>query len=568
MHFAQKLLLLATYLQSVDSRAARTLQEQGTPCHKIMSCLFEKANTMVASQDGLVTSLEGIQSLLLVAAYHNHSGDLTLAWMAIHRANGIAQVLGMHRGNSAPFSHRPHQGEQDAPCARTLSVLLVDMDLYLSMMLGLPQSTGAIQQAVMREVDRESNPPLEQLRHVHCFVASQILQRSYVASPLHQNVHELDQQVQKAAAAMPSQWWLVPNMDVANREGQSILHGTNRLMIQVVHYHLLLRLHLPGMLGSSSDQRHDVSKMTATHSARELLARYIALRRADRIPFHCCGTDLVAFVAVTVLCLAHIDSRNHDQASPFNFSFLTHSRLGDRAVMEHAIELVQEASQEDSQTITSKVARMMRHLLDVEASSVGGTIYNATSAKGQDQEYDGGTELKASHHGLHIYIPWFGTIKFERGAISTLPPSANHQNDLHQSQPTHSRLSTMEGISQMKGNGIPNHWDRGMAHCDAPAATAGAQQLPSFQSKVDAVLHSQPGPPAEFQSTFETNEPQTSLSQESPWILGTEEDWNAQGVDIALLNSIFSSNESADAWQAFISEQPEPVPPRNATHIA
>ncbi|KAL2850096.1 NmrA-like family-domain-containing protein [Aspergillus pseudodeflectus] len=382
---ARKLLVLGTFLQGVLPSTIRSLGSFEQTYREIMIRVFDRATRLVTTNDELTGSAEGIECIMMEAMYQNYAGNLHRAWQATCRAAAVAQMLGLHRGLSSPSMKFLESETRTRFRPEYICFRLVQMDRYLSLMLGLPQSSLESRFGTIKVAGVEH--PMERMERIHCTIAGRILSRTDVEINDLAKVYEIDKLIQEAAAEMPPQWWLVPRFS----DSAELLPDTMRIMDQFTHHHLLVRLYLPYMLRSSSDHLYDHCKITALNASREILSRFIIFRTSNPAHFYCRGTDFLAFVATTVMCLAHIDSRNKtptNLGSPIKF--LAHSRPADRGMMERTAEIIE--------------------------SMATASVYSTSSCNADEGEHDGG--LAQEGKGLRIHIPYFGTIHFEKGAIS------------------------------------------------------------------------------------------------------------------------------------------------------
>ncbi|PYH99838.1 hypothetical protein BO71DRAFT_367866 [Aspergillus ellipticus CBS 707.79] len=419
---ARKLLVLGTFLQSAPPSSIEALGGFSTCYHDIMSRVVDRATRLVNTNEDLNGSVEGIECIMLEAMYHNYAGNLHRAWMAVHRAAAIVQIMGLHRGLISPCLKILEPETRAAFNPDTICLHLVVMDRYLSLMLGLPPTSLEARFATPTAL--EKCDPIDRMQRIHCVISGRILQRSNADVNNLAITQDIDRLLQKAAAEMPPKWWLVPTFDSDKGDGEILFHDTVRLMEQFWHYHLVIRLHLPYMLCSSSDRRYDASKSTVVTSSREILSRYVAFRTYNPAHFYCRGCDFLAFVATTVLCLVHIDSHSEDQkeydTSPFNA--LAHSRLSDCGMMERTLDIMQSMARTGTDEISSRLSPLIQQLLTIEANSANGTIYSTQSSSSDDDDIGCGGKLTNGGKGLNVHIPYFGTIKFEHGSISSQPP--------------------------------------------------------------------------------------------------------------------------------------------------
>ncbi|KAJ5606240.1 hypothetical protein N7510_009021 [Penicillium lagena] len=419
---ARKLLVLGVFLQAIPPSSIRGLGYVGTSIRSIMPRVVQRAISLVTTNEELIGSVEGIECIMLETMYQNYAGNLHRAWMAIRRAITVAQMMALHRGLASPSLKILDPETQVGFSPSQTYFRLAQMDRYLSIMLGLPHML--LEDRFCTPQVLEGLDPNERMQRIHCAVAGHILQRKNGDENDLVNIHEEDLLLHKAAAEMPPQWWLIPNFLSSDSEDTRLLRDTNRIMDQLTHYHLLLRLHLPYMLCSSSDHRYDHSRITAINASREILSRYIALRTSNPAQFYCRGCDFLAFMAITIICMAHITSQSQFQGCGelsglvTGVESLVHSRPSDRGYMERTLEIIESMACNDIDLIAYKLTRIIHHLLIIEANAAGGDLYHTSSSKDTEGglEYDG--RLTNSGKALHIQIPYFGAINFERGVIS------------------------------------------------------------------------------------------------------------------------------------------------------
>ena len=542
---ARKLLVLGTFLQAVLPPSTHDPADRGLPYRDVMSRVVETAIRLVTTNEDLICSVEGVECVMIEAMYQNYAGNPHRAWLAVHRAASIAQMMALHRGLHSPSLKILTPETRAAFDSDQICFRLVEMDSYLSLMLGLPRTSLEARFATPKAL--EGCQPVDRLPRIHCAMADRILRRN--ENNLSET-QEIDMVLQKAADDLPAQWWLMPDVSVSSSDGIKISHDTMRLMYQFSHYHLLTRLHLPYMLRSSTDHRYDHSKITAVNVSRETLARFVAFRTSNPAHFYCRGADFLAFVATTVLCLAYIDShrQRHDAAQGPStgtvFNFLAHSRPSDRGMMERTLEIIESMTRTENDTIATKIVRTLRPLLAIETNAASGIRINTNSSKddeGGELEYHG--KLTNDGKGLHVFIPYFGTINFERRAISksfsAVPPP--HEQD----------FATASVPDMSPFNNEPSERDQ--------EARSAHDYLPSYQTGSQSDDHNVPT--MQFRSIH-------SLPQDNGFsgfsgkaaqdLASFEDDWDMSGVDVALFDSLFrgtgiTNGVEGESWEQWMN---------------
>jgi Fungal Zn(2)-Cys(6) binuclear cluster domain len=558
---ARKLLILASYLQAFPPSGIQSLCHLGISYHDIMSRAVNTVHSLVNCNDDLVTSIEGIECITIESMYHNNAGNLRRAWVTMRRAMLIAQMMNLHRGGSLPSIKILERRTCINP--EYIWFRLVQADRYLSLMLGLPQ--GAPENDFFATAKAlEVCTPMERLQRIDCVVAGRILQRNEADINDLAAMQDIDNLLQEASMTMPPQWWLLPNLESTADHQTEHFHETMRIMDQLTHYHLVVRLHLPYVLRSLVDRKYEYSKITAVNASREVLARFVAFRISNPIGSYCRGIDFLVFIASTTLCLAHIDSHRHGKAfasdgeDGFCFSSLAHQRPSDRGMMECALESIQYMANASGDMIASKIATIFRHLLVIEVDAAGGSSYNTSSVSGEEGLECSG-ESSDGGNVLHINIPSVGTVKVERGGVSrsvmTMPSQGASTTSVSQAPSTNPRVSfSTSPLPETQDE----HTRQLLSMLDCPTRySIGDQSVnPEWQA---VPLHSGPLVPPQHSgsagkyrsiSSFHSDDVQAV----QPLILGLEggvEDWALQGVDTAFFDSLIRGSDLDAAERSY-----------------
>lgn len=438
---ARKLLLLATFLQAIPSLPTMKLDDLSIDPVEMMSRAVMTAHELVICNDELVASVEGIECIMLESLYENYRGQLRRAWLAARRATMIAQVLGLHRGTK-PVSVSGIDSNSDQVWFQ-----LVRLDRYLSLILGLPQSSFEDSFATVEAL--ETCKEVERMQRLTCVAGGRILRRSFTEMYSSKVTDEIDDLLQEASTSMLPQWWLMPTLTATTGYMQTV-NETLRFMDQFTHYHLLLQLHLPYLLSTSAERKHIYSKMTAISASREVLSRYVAFRTYHATGNYCRGVDFLAFISSTALCIAHINQSLSTTKGDDTLAFLKHQRRSDRGMMERALEITQ--GQVDLQDAVSiKLATLLQHLLAKEADAAAGAEYSVGTEVADEANGCLGCDVAQSDDGnvLKVYLPnfWTITIKRENFTVDSRPLT-NVQG--FETSPLHSSASN-----------IPQSQDRG-----------------------------------------------------------------------------------------------------------
>ncbi|KAH6850600.1 hypothetical protein B0I37DRAFT_444599 [Chaetomium sp. MPI-CAGE-AT-0009] len=411
---ARKLLLLGIFLQgtmagSLSEDAAAT----SSSCCNLASKAVEAAG-LVTGNDELANSIESIECIMMESLYHDLTGNLRRAWVAVRRAITMAQMMGLHRGidvDSQPLK-QPDTEPRAFIDPQNLWLRLLQTDRYTSLMLDLPQSSLDDVFASPRAL--ESCTSQDKMRRLDCLAAGRILQRTAADINDYTTTHEIDTLLQTASELMPAQWWLAPDLGTTSLTNPTaaLTNGTT-LMDQFVHFHLVARLHLPYLLHpppptTHAAQQHDhtYSQITALSATREMLTRFLAFRALSPTAPYCRGMDFFAFVAAATLCVAHVEGwgwrrRHHhgrdsiDGGGLNHLALLAHQRPSDRGLAERALACIERlAGVHDVGDVAAagEMADVLGRLLAVEEDAARGGVYQTRSCPSAPAGEMGGTD--------------------------------------------------------------------------------------------------------------------------------------------------------------------------------
>ncbi|KAF3044152.1 hypothetical protein E8E12_010443 [Didymella heteroderae] len=293
---------------------------------------------------------------------------------------------------------------------------MVSMDRYLSTTLGLPYASSLPYAKTPEQLIVFA--PIDRMARLQCVVAERLLDRP--KDDINE-VFEIDRLLLEAAAQMPHDWWLTPDLRRNSATAAVDLDQDRvvaRFNYQLSHYHLLLRLYLPYIFLPRRDADYGHGKRIALSASREILLRYHAFRTWNQSRYYCRGMDFLALIALTVLCVVHIDARAQQETSVTHTHTpheLAHSHPVDRGMMQRTFELMQGLNHDET---ASKLSDMMQSLLEIERETTVGTQYSATAVYNGDGTTEYLSEVLDNGRQLRLRIPYFGTIMLQRHPTS------------------------------------------------------------------------------------------------------------------------------------------------------
>ncbi|KAK1255631.1 hypothetical protein MKX07_007890 [Trichoderma sp. CBMAI-0711] len=370
---ARRLIQLAICLQQSDRTSEISALCLDQSNSDVAGQFFEAASRYVTSQDSLVVSFGGIETLMLEGLYHISTGEMRLAWLVFRRAIGIAHLLGLH------VPHRRRHSKQMPICLATLWFRLIFTERYLALVLCLPISVR--DDSFMDDLD--GLEPQEQLERVQAKLTSRIIsrnelmQRDRCANDLtydHYNVTKnIDHALKQAARSLSADWWAFPRLKDAQTNAE-LKDMTSKVVLQLHHYNLVLLLHLPYIVprlgkGSTSQGAQDYtnSKLSAMFASRELLTRCLIPVSPNRVSASTRGNTLKVILAALALLLAHLDSHRLGRDNA-----LDHQRPMDLLMVERAIQGLESMAQKHDDVLCFSAVRALKRLGDMEATAADG----------------------------------------------------------------------------------------------------------------------------------------------------------------------------------------------------
>ncbi|KAF4976067.1 hypothetical protein FDECE_18510, partial [Fusarium decemcellulare] len=177
---ARHLLLIALSLQireEATPSSPETMvlsQPPGQSSHRY----FNAATHYVTSRDQLVTSPEGLETLMLEGLYQLSAGNLQLGWLTFRRAIGIAQLMGLSSQSQecADLDGNRNETYTTTSASSFLWFRLNYSDRILSLILGLPLATPSDDFASPEAL--AADVPMGRLERMHTVVMGHIIARN------------------------------------------------------------------------------------------------------------------------------------------------------------------------------------------------------------------------------------------------------------------------------------------------------------------------------------------------------------------------------------------------------
>jgi hypothetical protein len=361
------------------------------------------------SDDGLVSTLEGLDCLLLQGAFYINSGNPRRAWLTFRRALNIGQLMGLHKRDTS------------IPNGREIWHEIVKRDRYLALLLGLPCGSA---DDVFTPEETFQNPTINKddlfSRTLGQISGSIIERNSNDNIQTYAATQEIDEKLDNVAKELPSSWWTIPT-NISDEKSHQAAENFDRLMIQIWFFQLKAFIHLPFMLRAATERRYEYSKFSCLKASRDVMYRYLALRQVSTTTFCCKVIDFGALLATVTLLLGLLQLPQVTESQE-----VQEQKKSDRTLVGTVMTSMEELSAVNGDTVAKQSVDMIK------------TLLTADSPAGPN----GGS--------LRLTIPYFGTINIVRPPSSstqpergpyismqsqhTVPPNPNQQQGIQEWQ--------------------------------------------------------------------------------------------------------------------------------------
>ncbi|TGO37704.1 hypothetical protein BHYA_0091g00380 [Botrytis hyacinthi] len=436
---AQILLYMAVCLQQVPHGYDASLLGIPTSIEARVDKIISVVSGLVTSDDELVASVQGLECLVLQGLFHMNAGNLRRAWLTFRRAMNIGQLMGLHKREELSTTPLP-------PGGVNLWRSLMQADRYLSLLLGMP--AGAEDSLILSH-ETFSNPNID---HDVLFIrkltnlAGGIIERNQ-SDYIHAfaSTQDLDEKLENIGRGMPASWWEVPSYIETVSKDPSSAAKFDRIMSQIYYFQLESFLHLPFMVRAATERRYEYSKFTCLKSSREIISRYLTIRRSGTKSFCCKVVDFGAFTASVTLLLSILEI---PPVGGDTIAVQTQKR-SDRELVETVLGVMGECASEDD-------------VMAAQSVEVIKTLLASTSTSGN----------------LRLTIPYFGTISIARTPVSSTPATNITQSTPSiDAQSLNTTPSLMQNMTPEDSQQVRNEFDSSL-NCP----WAAAQPIVSFKS--------------------------------------------------------------------------------------
>lgn len=290
--------------------------------------IFALVDSLVTSDFTYVSTLEGLECLILLAKSYTDIGQPRRAWFMWRKGIAIAQLMVRQsltpKKDISDLAKGFHRERTSTPAGQRIWWTIYHGDRFTSMLLGLPYSFNDAHFGPVTEMLAYTSESMDHRFILQCALcAGKVIDRNIaLGSPSFAKAMELDEELDKIAACMPTDWWNVSDESTGMCRGQELDVLRERLLQQYYFFHLKMYIHLPFLARFSTTLSTTVSTLACMQSARQMLARFrlLCAEVADgSCLFECKTSDFVSFMAATVLLIG-LSTSNVDSNDPLERS--------------------------------------------------------------------------------------------------------------------------------------------------------------------------------------------------------------------------------------------------------
>ena len=429
--FARKLIQLALCLHQLDP-----------PIYDDAKRYVEVASRCVTSQDFLMDSIDGIETLMFESCYYINMGNIHRAWLVLRRALAIAQLIGLSEQTEEPDSREEN-----------VWFRLILADRSISWMLGLPHAITDNTFAGDHELG--ANAWTTKLERIHAVVFGRIITRNLCMQRRSRRfkksedgqyddgkvTQDIDQELKLAAQSLPIEWWTFPTLKNESKQ-VDIIETVGRLIAQMHHYFLLIILFQPYLVrkfcsSPTSDGTGPIpaplddaySQITVLSASREALLRFLVLRSFHRTLSYR-GVDDKAFVACIMFLLIHMCGHSCGRVNLFE-----HQRPRDRGIVKEVISILEQTSSRNKDALSASLVHVLKRLVEIETHSADREDFLIWLERSPNRKSD--YVIEENNNGLKIPMPYLGLIRIARREPNNLPSPTNlGQDSMFPAKPT------------------------------------------------------------------------------------------------------------------------------------
>jgi len=358
------------------------------PLKDLMDACLSQIGILIIGDDEYPSCCEGIEVMVLQAKCYVNLGRPQKAWLLLHRAIAVAQLIGLHKNGNFRQKETYVSNEERQNIWWTLN----ELDRYLSLILGLPFAVGDESFSPRATEDfRELNVSI--YRQKLSLMAGIIVDRdrSVLTSDVLSSTLDTNSELADLEVNLPP--------ELRKAESPTIAEGRRetyrRLMIRFWHFQLKVFLNLPFLLQSRENRALDQNHRACFSASRQMLRLYHVMRLDSKAGFHIC--EVVDFQGFTAALILILGLPGYREMCPSRGG--SREKNDDSRLIDFTIRIMEDATSEYGGSIVYQWAQVLKKLRD--------TLSQAESDFEDGQSKSAWTES--------ISVPYFGIITISTG---------------------------------------------------------------------------------------------------------------------------------------------------------
>ena len=342
----KSVLCLAVCIQQLPIGSSTEASGTPVPLEQLQGCYMQLAEAMLAPDDGIVGTIDGLECLMAQIHYYLNAGFPRKSWAILRRAVTFAHLLGgMQRGSTSSRSYMRK---------KNLWSQMWNLDKSLSLVLGLPKALPKLPfKTETDETDNSSTPPSAIFRFKLANLASKIIDRNDDPEQMtYEDTMEMETLLGTYEGIMPLAFW---SSNWEHEDRAEVIYEDTTL--RMWYNTLRTLLHLPFALKAFSDLRYCYSSHATLDSTRQIIDCYAILRDENRPILRVCNMfDFHVFLAgMIILLFAMSDLPGYDVSW----------RESDRLRIEKLIQIMYRTDQDRPDGVASQALKVLKNLSDL-----------------------------------------------------------------------------------------------------------------------------------------------------------------------------------------------------------
>jgi hypothetical protein len=310
---ARGLLLLAIYIQQLPPEFNADSLHLGVSLHTLLHRYLCSVSDLVTSDDDLACTMEGLDCLIMQTMFYINDGNLRRAWLTSRRCLCVAQFLDCQNAYFS-WSRTLDKSDDILKAKAMVWVRAVMLDRYLAPVVGLPSGIGQDcfgDEAIIEPIQT----PLDTFERRICVVAGLIAHHNQSRSRQgYTTALAVDEKMDKIIADLGDSIIRIPDLTVKNKS-QAEARSFKLMLCQMWFYFSRLCVHIPYMLRAFTEHKFEYSRVACLDASRELLKRYLVLRRTNNTQGTARVVDFSTVIAAATLILNQIGATAHSSAA-------------------------------------------------------------------------------------------------------------------------------------------------------------------------------------------------------------------------------------------------------------